>query len=102
MASTISQKNKFYQVYSIVDKKNNIILYVGSTTLRLQDRLYLHLWDYASTHFKSYILNNNIDHNNLQIKLIKICENKAEMLQSEKEFIQNIKPLCNIIHNNIH
>lgn len=77
-----TNKKDGFNVYYLYDKLNNIIIYVGSTTLELKRRLQFHCNDKTARKVTLYI--NEIGRNNISIHLIEKCDTKEKMLEREE------------------
>jgi len=90
------QKSKIYKLYSV---NNPNLIYYGSTTQRLSQRL--------AEHVKSYKIGSNIasrsilETGNYNIELIQEypCNDKKELLEKESEYIRNNTCLNKVIPN---
>ena len=90
------QKSKIYKLYSV---NNPNLVYFGSTTQRLSQRL--------AEHVKSYKIGSNIasrsilETGNYNIELIEEypCNDNKELLEKESEYIRNNECLNKVIPN---
>lgn len=68
------------------------IIYIGSTKLALELRLYHHLRNKKGT-IRKYLNDNNLDEDKLSIHLLESCQDNAKQL--EQEYITKHKNLIN-------
>jgi group I intron endonuclease len=92
------QNSKIYKVFSTVSQD----IFVGSTTGDLKSKLLSHKSlakknPQAGSNAKLHTAMNTLGSNLFQIELLEsfTCENKAQMLTKEREYIQQLQPAYN-------
>jgi len=91
-----TNKKDGFNVYYLLDKLTNKIIYIGSTTLELKRRFQFHCNDKTSRKVTLYI--NEVGKDNVSISLIEKCENKEKMLEREEYWTHYYKDKYNLLN----
>lgn len=87
-----------YSVYGIFRIKDHELIYIGSTQQSIYVRWFFHK-SWMSKLYLNHYMKANGGYDEYDIELIDTYEARDDMLEFEKQYISDYRPICNMLMN---